>query len=326
LAGYFWRRTAQSLIILLGVSVIVFALVNLIPGNPYLSMFSPDIPTDQIEAKLRDVGYYDSLPVKYAKWLTRIIRGDAGYSIFYREPVMRVIGSRMGNTALLSAAAIIISTTLGIGMGIFSARKRGAFADVSISVTVFIVLSIPTFFFALILIKIFGANLRWLPVSGMHTVYRNYHGLDMAIDVARHMILPAAILGMYNAAAMLRYTRGSVIAILRSLYISAARARGIPERVIVYRHTLKNAMIPIITVLSLQIPSLLSGALITETVFLWPGIGRLSFEAVSNRDYPLVMGILLVMAVITLVSNFAADMCYALIDRRVTIENTRGAE
>ncbi|GMO44983.1 MAG: ABC transporter permease [Treponemataceae bacterium] len=323
---YFCRRTAQSLIILLGVSVIVFALVNLIPGNPYLSMFSPDIPTDQIEAKLRDVGYYDSLPVKYVKWLGRIARGDAGYSIFYREPVMRVIGSRMGNTALLSVAAIFISTTLGIGLGIFSARKRGAFADVGISVTVFIVLSIPTFFFALILIKIFGANLRWLPVSGMHTVYKNYRGLDMAIDVARHMILPAAILGMYNAAAMLRYTRGSVISVLRSLYISAARARGIPERVVVYRHTLKNAMIPIITVLSLQIPSLLSGALITETVFLWPGIGRLSFEAVSNRDYPLVMGILLVMAVITLVSNFAADMCYALIDRRVTIENTRGAE
>jgi peptide/nickel transport system permease protein len=306
--------------------MIVFALVNLIPGNPYLSMFSPEIPGDQIEAKLREVGYYDSLPLKYLKWLGRIIRGDAGYSIFYREPVMEVIFSRMGNTALLSAAALLVSTALGISLGLFSALRRGALPDLCISAGVFIILSIPTFFFAMILIKVFAADLRWLPVSGMRTVHRDYRGFALVLDVARHLILPALILGMYNGAAMLRYTRGSVTGVLRSLYIRAARARGLPERVVIYRHTLKNAMIPIVTILSLQIPALLSGALITETVFLWPGVGRLSFEAVSNRDYPLVMGILLVMAAITLVSNCIADICYALIDRRVTLEDTGGTE
>jgi peptide/nickel transport system permease protein len=282
-------------------------------------MFSSEIPSEQIEAKLREVGYYDSLPVKYAKWIGRLARGDAGYSIFYREPVMTVIGSRMGNTALLSIAAIVFSVAVGVTLGLFSARRRGKTADVVIGVSVFIVLSIPTFFFAMLLIKFFAADLRLLPVSGMTTVYRNYTGLSHVLDVAAHMILPAFILGMYNAVTLLRYTRGSVIDVLKSLYIRAARARGLPERVIVYRHTLKNALIPVVTVLSLQIPSLLSGALITETVFLWPGIGRLSYEAVNNRDYPLVMGILLVMAAITLAANFIADVCYALIDKRVAL-------
>jgi peptide/nickel transport system permease protein len=312
------------LVILLGASVIVFALVNLIPGNPYLAMFSPEIPSEQVEAKLREVGYYDSVPVKYAKWVWRLARGDAGYSIFYREPVMAVIGSRMANTALLSIAAILFSTALGVSLGLFSAHKRGKAADVVISVGVFVVLSIPTFFFAMILIKFFAADLRLLPVSGMTTVYKHYTGLAHAADVTAHMLLPAFILGMYNAVIMLRYTRGSVIGVLSSLYIRAARARGLPERVVMYRHTLKNALIPVVTVLSLQIPSLLSGALITETVFLWPGIGRLSYEAVNNRDYPLVMGILLVMAAITLIFNFIADVCYALIDRRVALTGEIG--
>jgi peptide/nickel transport system permease protein len=222
--------------------------------------------------------------------------------------------------------AILFSTALGVSLGLFSARKRGKAADVVISVSVFVVLSIPTFFFAMLLIKFFAADLRLFPVSGMTTVYRNYSGFSRTLDIALHMILPSFILGMYNAVTMLRYTRSSVIGVLRSLYIRAARARGLPERVVLYRHTLKNALIPVVTVLSLQIPSLLSGALITETVFLWPGIGRLSYEAVNNRDYPLVMGILLVMAAITLIFNFVADLCYALIDRRVALTGEGDAQ
>jgi peptide/nickel transport system permease protein len=286
-------------------------------------MFPPETPTEQIEAMLRDLGYYDPLAVKYFKWAGRAIQGDFGYSIFYKQPVMKVIASRLGNTVLLSLTAIVLSTILGISLGIFTARRRNGAVDAAASVTSFILLSMPVFFLGMLMIKIFAVNLRLFPISGMVTVHRNYRGLEKTMDVIHHMVLPALILGLYYAVTMFRYTRSSVFDVLRADYIRAARAHGIPERVVLYRHTLKNAMIPIVTVLSLQIPSLLSGALITETVFLWPGVGRLSYEAVNHRDYPLVMGILLIMACITLVSNLAADITYAAIDQRITFDESQ---
>jgi peptide/nickel transport system permease protein len=307
-----------------GVSVIVFTLVNLIPGNPYLSMLPPEIPMDQVEALLRRVGYYDPLPVKYGKWLGRVLQGDFGYSIFYREKVMGIIASRLGNTLLLSISAIAISTLAGIGMGFFTARRRRGVSDNTVLVLTFIVLSVPQFFFAMLLIRFFGADLRLLPISGMVDVVANYKGISRALDIGRHMIMPTIILGLGNAVMMLRYTRSSVIDVLHADYIRVARAHGLTEKVIMMKHTLKNVMIPIVTVLSLQIPGLLSGALLTETVFLWPGIGRLSFEAVQHRDYPLIMGILLVMAMITLISNFLADVAYAVIDPRITLDSAGG--
>jgi peptide/nickel transport system permease protein len=317
---YIGQRLFQSLIIIFGVSVIVFTLVNLIPGNPYLSMFPPEIPTEQIEAMLRQVGYYDPLPVKYLKWLGRVVRGDFGYSIFYREKVMGIIASRLGNTILLSVSAIAVSTLAGIGAGFFTARRRRGFSDNTILVLTFVILSIPSFFFAMLLIRFFGADLRLLPISGMVDVVANYKGIARALDIGRHMILPTIILGLGNTVMMLRYTRSSVIDVLHTEYIRVARAHGLSERVIMLKHVLKNVMIPIVTVLSLQIRELLSGALLIETVFVWPGIGRLSYEAVQHRDYPLIMGILLVMATITLASNFLADLCYAAIDPRITLE------
>jgi peptide/nickel transport system permease protein len=301
--------------------VIVFTLVNLIPGNPYLSMLSPDIPTDQVEALLRRVGYYDPLPLKYVKWLGRVVQGDFGYSIFYRDKVMDVIASRMGNTLLLSISAIVVSTLVGISAGFSTAKHRRGFSDNTVLVLTFIVLSIPSFFFAMLLIRFFGADLRILPVSGMVNVAANYKGFARVLDIGRHMILPTIILGLGNAVMMLRYTRSSVIDVIHAEFIQVAKAHGLPERVITLKHTLKNVMIPIVTVLSLQIPGLLSGALLIETVFIWPGIGRLSFEAVRHRDYPLIMGILLVMAMITLISNFLADVSYAAIDPRISLDD-----
>jgi peptide/nickel transport system permease protein len=315
------RRLLQSLVILFGVSLIVFALINVIPGNPYLSMFPADIPTDQIEATLRRVGYYDSLPLKYVKWITRILRGDFGYSIFYRDRVSDIIASRMGNTLLLTVSAIAVSVLLGISAGIFTARRRGTLVDNSVSVATFVILSLPSLFFGMLLLKFLGADLRLLPISGMVNVTADYHGMAHIADVARHMVMPGIVLGLGNAAMMLRYTRSSVAGVLSSDYIRTARSHGLCETTIVFKHTLKNIMIPVVTVLSLQIPDLLSGALLTETVFSWPGVGRLSFEAVRHRDYPLIMGILLVMVLITLSANFIADVSYAVIDRRITLGN-----
>lgn len=318
MAKYIGKRLLQAVVILFGVSIIVFALVNFMPGDPYSGMYSPDIPPEQIEAKLQELGAYDPLPLQYIKWLGRTLRGDLGYSIWYKAPVITIIMGRLGNTALLACAAILVSTLLGITVGIYSARHKKGIVDNVSSVLAFAALSIPSFFFGMILIKIFGVDLKVLPISGMVTVSnKSITGMAYVVDVLRHLILPTVVLGLMNSATMLRYTRSSMLDIQDMDYIRTARAKGMPERIVIYKHALKNALSQIITVLSLQIPGLLSGSLLTETVFLWPGVGRLNFEAVNHRDYPLIMGIVLVLASFTLIANLIADVCYAAIDPRV---------
>ena len=318
MAKYIGKRLLQAVVIMFGVSIIVFALVNFMPGDPYSSMYSPDISPEQIEAKLQELGAYDPIPLQYIKWLGRALQGNLGYSIWYKTPVINVIMSRLGNTALLACAAILVSTLLGITVGIYSARHKKGIVDNVSSVLAFAALSIPSFFFGMILIKIFGVDLKVLPISGMVTVSnKDITGMAYVLDVLRHLLLPTVVLGLMNAATMLRYTRSSMLDIQDMDYIRTARAKGMPERIVIYKHALKNALSQIITVLSLQIPGLLSGSLLTETVFLWPGVGRLNFEAVSHRDYPLIMGIVLILASFTLVANLIADICYAAIDPRV---------
>ena len=322
---YIGKRLLQAVIILLGVSVIVFALVNFIPGNPYSGMYSPDIPTEEIEAKLDELGANDPIPIQYVKWLGRALTGDLGYSIWYKEPVISVILGRLGNTALLACSSILVSTLLGITVGIYSARHRKGLVDNVSTVMAFTALSIPSFFFGMILIKIFGVDLQILPISGMVTVGKeSITGAARAADIARHMVLPTVVLGLMNAATMLRYTRSSMVDIQGMDFIRTARAKGLPERKVIYKHALKNALSQIITVLSLQIPGLLSGSLLTETVFLWPGVGRLNFEAVNHRDYPLIMGIVLILASFTLIANQIADISYAAIDPRVLQNDGKG--
>jgi len=322
---YIGKRLLQAVIILLGVSVIVFALVNFIPGDPYSGMYSPDIPTEEIEAKLDELGANDPIPIQYVKWLGRALTGDLGYSIWYKEPVISVILGRLGNTALLACSSILVSTLLGITVGIYSARHRKGLVDNVSTVMAFTALSIPSFFFGMILIKIFGVDLQILPISGMVTVGKeSITGAARAADIARHMVLPTVVLGLMNAATMLRYTRSSMVDIQGMDFIRTARAKGLPERKVIYKHALKNALSQIITVLSLQIHGLLSGSLLTETVFLWPGVGRLNFEAVNHRDYPLIMGIVLILASFTLIANLIADISYAAIDPRVLQNDGKG--
>ena len=315
---YIGKRLLQSVIILFGVSIIVFTLVQLMPGNPYSSMISPDIPPEQVEQMLDELGANDPIPLQYIKWLGQVLTGNLGYSIWYKEPVLEVVFSRLGNTALLACAAIAVSTILGITIGIYSARHKKGIVDNVSSVVAFAALSIPSFFFGMVLIKIFGVDLGLLPISGMVSVgQEGMTGLAHMVDVARHMVLPTVVLGLMNAATMLRYTRSSMVDIQGMDFIRTARAKGLPERKVIYKHALKNALSQIITVLSLQIPGLLSGSLLTETVFLWPGVGRLNYDAVSHRDYPLIMGIVLILASFTLLANLIADISYAAIDPRV---------
>ncbi|SFE61219.1 ABC transporter permease [Peptostreptococcus sp. D1] len=318
--NYIAKRLMISLFVLFGISILIFALVNLQPGNPYLHMVSPNTPPELIEAKLKSIGYYDTFFIKYIKWVKRALVFDLGYSIKFSRPVIEIIANRIGNTILLMGLSLILSSILGVAIGMLSSLKRNTAIDDIITVVSFVGVSIPAFFFSLILIKIFSYDLSLLPSSGMYNVRYNYSGIDKVLDMLLHLILPSVVLIMVHMASFIRYTRSAMIEILDKDYIKNAMAKGMSFKKAVLKHGLKNALIPIITVFFIQVPTLFSGALMTETVFVWPGIGRLGYDAVQNRDYPLIMGILMITAVVILISNILADVFYILVDKRVELE------
>ena len=317
---YIVKRLLQTIPILIGISIIIFALVNLQPRDPYAHMMDPNLSAEMREEMLQKIGYYDPLPVQYVRWLGRAVQGDLGYSIVYKSPVLKVIGSRIGNTFVLSVTAILLSMMIAIPIGIVTAIKRKQLIDYVATVIALMGLSIPAFFFGMLMIKWFAVDLKWLPISGMVTAGAHLEGMAYVKDVASHMILPTLVLALINTASLMRYTRSHMIEIIEQDFIRTARAKGISSYRVIYKHALKNCMIPIITIISLQIPTLLSGALLTETIFIWPGIGRLNYEAVMNRDYPLIMGIVMCIAILTLTANLIADILYALIDPRIKYE------
>ena len=314
---YIVRRILISVPVFFGITLVVFFLIMSMPGDPFSGMLDPGMSAEYKQRLLEAYGYNDPVAVQYIKWLGRLLQGDFGYSNIYRARVLDVVLSRMGNTALLGGVSLLISTFIGIPAGMYIATHRRSLADHAMTVFCFFGISIPAFFFGMLLILLFGVFLNWLPVSGMITAGANYKGLAHVIDVMRHMVMPVTVLSLLNIASFMRYTRSSVIDVVGQDYIRTARAKGVPRWDLVAKHVLKNALIPIITIISLQIPSMLSGALLTETVFVWPGVGQLNYQAVQNRDYFLIMGVVMVLAVITLLVNLIADICYALVDPRI---------
>ena len=306
--------------VLFGISIVIFALVNLQPGNPYSHMMSPNTSPEVVKAKLQQIGYYDPLYIKYLKWISRALKLDLGYSIKYSDPVSTVIGYRLKNTVILMSFSLFLSSVVGIILGIIAAYRKNTYVDELITVISFIGVSIPSFFFSLLLIKKFSYDMSIFPSSGMYDVRRSLTGFPRVMDVVRHMILPSIVLTFLQATSFIRYTRSAMIEIVDKEYIKCAMAKGMSFKKAVVKHGFKNSLISIITVFCMQIPALFSGALMTETVFVWPGIGRLGYEAVQNRDYPLIMGILMITAILILLSNLLADVLYAVVDKRVELE------
>lgn len=314
---YILKRLITTLVVLFGISIIIFALIHLQPGNPYSTMIDPSVPPEVLEEMLNKIGYYDPIHIKYIKWISRALRGDLGYSIYYGKPVLDIIASRMSNTVVLASFSLMLSIVFGIGIGILSAIKKNTLFDKVVTVFSFVGISIPAFFFGLILIKVFSFDLQLLPVSGMKTLGTEYTGIKAILDTLKHLILPGTVLAFLQSTAFIRYTRSAMIDVLDKEYITTARSKGLTINKSIFKHGFKNALIPIVTVICLQIPFLFSGALLTETVFVWPGIGRLSYEAVLNRDYSLIMGILMILSIIILLSNLLADILYAIVDPRI---------
>lgn len=314
---YILRRLLISIAVLAVVSIIVFTLMHMQPGNPYSSMINPNTSPAVYEQMLQRMGYYDPLPIKYVRWLGRLLHGDLGYSITSGKQVGDLIMDRLGNTLLLTGTSLIISLIVGTILGVWTAFKRNSFFDNLVTLISIICFSIPTFFIGLLLIRIFAFDLRWLPSSGIIDLRSSTDGWGRILDVARHLILPASTLALTQVTFFQRYIRLTMVDILQAEYITAAQAKGMTLSEAVRKHGIKNALIPFFTLLLLQVPSLFSGALVTETIFVWPGIGRLSYDAVSQRDYMVIIGVLMISSVIILVCNLLADILYSLIDKRI---------
>jgi peptide/nickel transport system permease protein len=298
---------------LLGVTIITYIIISLAPGDAVDLMADPNISVADLAQRRHDLGLDQPKLVRYAKWLGGLVQGDLGYSFYTKQPVAQRIGQRMGPTLTLSLAALFLAYLVAIPFGVISATRQYSGLDYGSTLFALIGVSIPAFFLGLILIYAFSLKLNLLPVSGMNTLGAS----GGALDLLKHLLLPAIVLSASTMGSVFRYTRSAMLDVVRQDYIRTARAKGIAERIVIYKHALRNALIPVITLLGLQLPGLLGGAVITEQVFRWPGMGLLSIEAITQRDYPVLMGLNLMAAVLVVLGGFLSEALYSWTDPRI---------
>jgi peptide/nickel transport system permease protein len=317
---YLIRRLLQIIPVLFGVTLIIFFLFQLAPGDPLSSVADPHISAETKAALREQMGLNDPIMVQYGRWIGNALKGDFGESYYYKQPVGTVLNTYMWNSFLLAIVSFILSIVISIPIGVLSATKQYSGFDVGFTIFALFGISIPSFFFGMALIKLLSVDLHLLPVSGMHSAGMNYSGIRMVGDVVVHMILPTIVLTLASLASLMRYTRSSMLEVIRQDYIRTARSKGLREKVVVYKHALRNALIPVITIFGMSLAGLFAGALITESIFTWPGVGPIDLIGINNRDYNLVMGYNLLMAVLVLIGNLIADISYAIVDPRIRLQ------
>ena len=315
---YILKRLTQLVPVLLLVSIIVFSLLHLIPGDVVDVMMGEghDDPVAE-EALRKKLGLDEPLPVQYFIWLGNVLRGNLGKSVITHKPVSRMILSRLPATILLALAAGFVAILISIPAGIIAAYRQNSIADYIAMGISLGGISIPNFWLGIMLILFFSQFMGWLPSMGYTQLFKD------PMDALAHLIMPAFTLGTAMAASLTRFTRSEMLEELRQDYVRTARAKGLKERVVLLKHVLKNSLIPTVTIVGLQIAGLLDGAVITETVFAWPGVGRLAVQAVLERDYPLIQGSVLFAAVVFVVMTLLVDLTYRLLDPRVRLEAHR---
>ncbi|MCI6602996.1 MAG: ABC transporter permease [Clostridiales bacterium] len=300
----------------LGITLLTYLILSL-AGSPLDAFLAdPRISPAELERKRVSLGLDQPIFVQYFVWLKNFLSGDLGYSIASRKEVMALIMDRIGITALLAASSILLSLLVSIPLGIFSAAKPNSLQDHLASGISFFLVAMPNFFLGMLMIYIFAVRLKWLPTGGLYDSV----GEKTPLMLLRHMILPCLILSFQNIGSWMRYMRGSMLEVLQNDYILTARAKGLNKAQVYRRHALKNSLIPIITVVGMSIPSLVGGAVITEQVFSWPGIGSLMVSSIQAKDYPVIMGITVMIAVAVLLSNLLTDLAYGLIDPRISYD------
>lgn len=308
------RRLLQMIPLTLGITVVLFAVIQAAPGGPEAALLESDrfIDPSVIEAYRARLGVDQPIPVQYVKWLGSALRGDLGVSFSTTRPVTEMILERLPATLELMGASFLLAAVLAFGLGILSAVRQYSWFDHLGTGVSFVGIAMPVFWFALILQLVFGVWLGWLPVAGTGTV-----GATSLTDHLAHLVLPATVLSLRYVAGWSRYLRSSLLGVLSQDFVRTARAKGLSERIVVGRHALRNALIPVVSVMALNLAGLFSGAVITETIFAWPGIGRMFVQAMFSRDYPLLMGILLLGSVMVVIFNLIADLVYGMLDPRV---------
>lgn len=317
---YIVRRLLQMIPVLVGVSLVIFLIFAMAPGDALSD--SADLKmSPEAKQELRHKMHLDEPKlVQYGYWASGALKGNLGDSFRYQQPVTKVINTYIWNSFILSLLSFVVSILIAIPIGVVSATKQYSGFDYVFTILALVGISIPAFFFAYMLIKWFAVDIKLFPVSGMTTPGSTLTGVAKAGDVMHHMFLPFIVLTLINVAEIMRYTRSSMLEVIRQDYIRTARAKGLKEKVVIYKHALRNGLIPVITILGMWLPALFGGAIMTEQIFNWPGIGPITLISVYGRDYPLLMGINMLLAVLTLLGNLIADVTYALVDPRIRLK------
>jgi peptide/nickel transport system permease protein len=323
--AYILRRILISIPVLLGITVIGFVALKLSPGDPLLTSVNPEVLAnlmanpELLEEQRRKLGFDQPIfPNQYFRWLGNVLQGDLGFSITSRRPIVDEIGARLPQTLLLMAVSLTLAICIGIPIGVITAVRQYSKADYGLNALAVFLASTPVFVLGLIGIYVFAVNLHWLPTGQVHTI-----GRTDIVDLLHHLILPATVLAIVNAAPLVRYTRASMLDVLNSEYVTTARSKGLVSRIVIGRHAFRNGLIPIITIVALLIPEAVAGAVITEQIFAWNGMGQLAVKAASARDPSLMMGIILITGTAVLAANIVADIAYAITDPRVRFDRAR---
>ncbi|MBC8263768.1 MAG: ABC transporter permease [Anaerolineales bacterium] len=312
------RRLLQAIPTLWAVSMVMFGIIHLAPGGP-MAMYamSPNVDQAELDRIEERLGLNDPLPVQYVRWLKGMLVGDWGLSYKFGRQVTAVLGDRIWPSIQLVSASLIIALVFSVPLGVFSALYRNRFVQYIANAGAMLGVSVPTFWLGLVILLYFSVRIRIIPSGGMMTI--GLEGFSLW-DRLYHLLPPAAVLATMHLAGWSRYVRSSMLEVMDQDYIQTARSKGLAERVVIYRHALKNALLPLVTLVGLQGGRLIGGAMITEVVFAWPGMGRLLAESLSGRDYPVLMASFMMMSVLVVFGNLLADVCYGVIDPRIRLE------
>jgi len=312
------RRILQAAPLLVGVIVLNFIIIHMAPGDPVLVIAGEYGTTPEYLAMMRaKMGLDKPLHVQLLVYLKTTLSGDLGHSFVWNQSVVTIILEFVPATLLMMGASLILSVLIGIPLGVWASRKPYSLADNAITTLCLAGYSIPVFWFGLMSILLFSVHLRWLPTQGMKTIASSLTGAANLLDIARHLVLPASVLALAQLALVARLARASMLEVMSLDFITTAWSKGLGERRVIFRHGLRNALLPLVTVIGLQIGYMFGGAILTETVFAWPGLGRLMLRALSTRDYPLIMGMFIVITALIILANLITDIAYAMLDPRV---------
>jgi peptide/nickel transport system permease protein len=313
---YVVGRIVQAIPTLLGITLVSFVVLRLAPGDPVSIMVagSQDLRPEDLAAMRAAYGLDQPLPLQYLSWLRRVLEGDFGQSFIYHRPVLEMIGSALPNTLLLGGMALILALLVGVPLGVLAAHFRGSWIDQGIRIVGVAGHAIPDFWFGLLFILVVSVQLRWFPVGGMLTIGKD--SLDVP-DRAAHLVGPVLTLSLAGIANLSRYTRTETLEVLGNDYVRTARAKGMRESAVLFWHALRNALLPVVTALANSVAFVLSGAVVVEHVFAWPGMGRMAYDAARSKDYPIVMGVVVITSVLLLVSYILRDVAYGVVDPRI---------